>query len=70
MICPVCTTPVESGELCAGCAAKTTVVRPASRFLVDRAARKSLRLASRVDVEGGEALVDFTIDSQTAGRRW
>lgn len=68
MTCPVCSEP-STGDLCASCTAKTSRIRPAGKFLVDRAARRTMRLASGLDApETG--LVDYTISGYPAGRRW
>lgn len=72
MTCPVCSAPVESGDLCPGCAAKTTRVRPAGRFLVDRAARRALAVADKAirTSDSGDALAEYTVSGFGAGRRW
>lgn len=69
MNCSVCLSP-SKGDLCADCMKRRSVVRPASAYLVQRAARRLMRLAARADPERVEHLEEW-IDSGRAVRgRW
>lgn len=69
MTCPVCSNPTPARSLCAACEAKVQTVRPAGRFIIDRAAQKSLRLATRSDADM-DTLIDYVVSGHTAGRNW
>lgn len=69
MNCSICSAPSTS-DLCPGCKVKRVVVRPASRFLVSRAARRSMELASDADGRQGEGLIEYIVSGYGTGRRW
>lgn len=66
MTCSICSAPA-TGDLCEACQARRVIVRPASRFLVDRAARRTMRIAVAA---GSEALIESMIVGSAAGRKW
>lgn len=52
------------------CAARRVVVRPANRFIVDRAARRTQRLVAVAEPEQVEALEESLDHALTVGQRW
>lgn len=70
MICTICQAPSE-GDLCTACASKTTRLRPANRFVVDRAAKKTRRLVQRAPTDlDTQALNESFVAVCGMGRKW